>query len=305
VTADATELLEHLDDVPASTAPSRNGHGAERFRVTFNDKGKLLLPDVPAHDDHGGMCRWLTSVFNLNPTHPIIGGKREGLRGPEGHIVLERAGAPAIRFEPASKINTAAKLIENLSWRMIETDGAVHALKGEHCRSIAHVVRMLCGAHEAMSEKQEAAAIVGDFMLAAVAVEGFTTYGNSEQRYEAAMRLRRDVDETTGRALGPPKYLIDAATVDECTGELVGAGEIVISVSDLQDAARRHVGSSLPRGWLDGRMETLGWRRTILDGHQQPGRAGRQGHHATVNAYRGRLPGSDEQDHPVNVAVTK
>jgi hypothetical protein len=78
--------------------------------------------------------------------------------------------------------------------------------------------------------------------------------------------LRRAVDEQTGRAIGPARYLIDANT-----------GEYVIAVSDLNEAARRHVGSSIPRGWLPGRMDAMGWRRVTLDGHALPGRDGRSG----------------------------
>jgi hypothetical protein len=280
--------VEELSAV--QSRPVRNGHGADRFQVTFDGKGNLSLPEIPGHDDQPGLCAWLTGVFNLNVSHPITGGKREGLRGPEGHVVLARAGAAPIRFEPASKINSAAKLIETLSWRMIETDGAVHALKSPHCRQIAHVVRMLCGASEAMSDEQETEAIVGTFMQSAQAVEGHTTYGTSGQRYEAAVALRRAVDEVTGRSVGPARYLIDENT-----------GEMVMAVSDLQDAARRHVGSSLPHGWLDGRMEALDWARITLAGFGQPGRAGRRGPHARINAYRGILrPVAEDTDDPVN-----
>src|SRR5947209_3568368 len=118
---------------------SRNGNGAvDRWGVLFDAKGALLLPELADHDDLPGHCAWLTSVFNLTTQHPITGGRREGLLGPEGHVVLYRADAPPIRFEPAARINTPAKLIETLSWRMTSTDGAVHALKAEHCRLIAH-----------------------------------------------------------------------------------------------------------------------------------------------------------------------
>ena len=44
--------------------------------------------------------------------HRIAGGEREGLHGPDGHVVLRRAGAPQIRFEPATNLNSPAKLIE-------------------------------------------------------------------------------------------------------------------------------------------------------------------------------------------------
>jgi hypothetical protein len=75
-----------------------------------------------------------------------------------------------------------------------------------------------------------------------------------------------------------PTFLVDANT-----------GELVVPVGGLQRAARRYVGSSLPRGWLDARMEDFGWVRILLDGHALPGRGGRSGPHKTVSAYRGHV----------------
>ncbi len=253
------------------------GRRPATYKVSI-ENNKLVLPEMPASDDIAGCCAWLTCVFNLNPAHPITKGEHQGQRGPDGHISLTRADAPPIRFEPATKINTPGKLIETLSWRMLPTDGPIHALASTHCRQIAHVVRMLCGAVQSMSDEQETEGIVGTFMHAAISLEGATTYGTTGQRYEAAMALRREVDQATGRPIGPARYFID-----------VNTGEYVIAVSDLAEAARRHVGSSLPRGWLDARMEDLGWARITLQGYGQPGRDGRKGPHARINAYRGHL----------------
>jgi hypothetical protein len=61
----------------------------------------------------------------------------------------------------------------------------------------------------------------------------------------------------------------------------------VIAVSDLAEAARRHTGSGLTRGWLEARMDALGWKRITLDGHLESGRDGRKGPHARICAYRG------------------
>ena len=283
---------EKLQAAKQSADARRNESASTSYQVLFDNKGKPVLPVIPKLDDVAGHCAWLTSVFNLDPKHPITGGRREGLHGPEGHVNLTRADAPPIRFEPASKINTPAKLIETLSWRMTHTDNAVHALTSEHCRQIAHVIRMLCGATSTITEAQEALAIVGTFLQGAVPAEGLhTTYGTPSQRYEAATALRRELDQITGRPVGPPRYFVDAGIVDKETGELVTErGELVISVSDLQDASRRHIGSSLPHGWLAGRMSTAGWTRIELQGYGLPGRAGRQGPHARIGAYRGHLP---------------
>lgn len=200
-------------------------------------------------------------------------------------MVLKRRGAPPIRFEPASRINTPARLIEDLSWQALPTDGPVHALKAEHCREIAHVVRMLCGATRSMSDEEETASLVVAFLAGAVAREGMTTYGTTEQRYEAATALQRDTDDHTGRPIGPARYLIDSNT-----------GEYVVRVQDLGESFRRQLGSGLARGFIDGRMAGLGWTRAQLDAHALPGRAGRSGPHARCNVYRGLLAGPKDDE---------
>lgn len=254
--------------------------------------GKLTLAPVPAADDRAGQCAWLTAAFALDPRHPVTGGAREGLRGAAGHVVLDRAGAPPLRFEPASRINAPQRLIEDLSWQMLPSDGAVPGLKGEHCRAVAHVVRMLTDAAQVVTDAQETAGIVGTFLGAAQAVEGLTVYGTTAQRYEAATSLQRDLDDLTGRPIGAPRYLIDTNT-----------GELVIRASDLAEAGRRHVGSSLTRGWLDARMDNLGWTRLALDGHAVSGREGRHGPHARCHVYRGHLPGADDPDNGGSVTT--
>lgn len=277
---------DELRDLQDANRKNGTGSGATaRHSVMFDAKGKLLLPELPNHDDAAGLCSWLTAVFDLDTHHPVTGGIRQGLRGPDGHVVLSRADAAPIRFEPAARINNPTRLIETLSWQTLPTDGAIHALKADHCREISYAVRMLCGIHETMTDAQEAEGIVADLMSAADLVEGHTTYGTPGQRYEAAVALRRAIDDVTGRKMGSARYLLDLNT-----------GELVMAVSDLQETARRHVGSSLPRGWLDARMETLGWARITLQGYGQPGRAGRQGPHARIFAYRGLLPVRTDQD---------
>ena len=278
---------QRLRAVEESSHTRRNGSdptGKPTYKVTIKD-GKLQLPKPPEHGNMPALCAWLTCAFNLDRRHPITRGERQGPPGPQGHVVLRRADAPDIRFEPASRMNTPGKLIETLCWHMLPSDGAIFALKSDHCREVTYVTRMLCGAHESLVAAQEAAAIVGDLMQMAEPVEGATTYGTSGQRYEAAVALRRKVDEMTGRRVGPRRCLIDAST-----------GEFVVAIVDLQEAARHHIGSSLERGWLDSRMAELGWERVRLDGHQLPGRAGRQGPHARVDAYRGLLPSEGSLD---------
>lgn len=253
--------------------------------VMVDEKGKLTLPDPPAHDDRAALCLWLTVVFALDRTHPITGGMREGVRGAAGHVALLRRNAPALRFEPAARINTPARLVEDLSWQALPTDAAVPAFKGEHARQISHVIRMLCGANEALSDADETAGMVATFLGAAVCVEEHTIHGTSPQRYEAMISLQRDIDPSSGYVNGAPRYLIDATT-----------GELVIRVSDLHETARRFIGGSLARGWVDARMQNLGWTRVQLQGYAIPGRDGRNGPHARVDVYRGHLPNNDHDE---------
>lgn len=275
-----------------------------KLEVTIDDKGKLKLPPIPP--DYAGRCQWLTVVFSLTPTHPITGAKWQGPRGPDGQIVLPRAaGAADLRFEPARSINTPIRLTESFTGRRHPKDGPVYAFKGEHCRQIAYVIETMCETSRALSEADEAAGIVGTYMQSAEAVDGHTTYGTAGQRYEAARALSRRFDD--GHMGGAPRYLIDDLTgprVDETTGEVIDQDkpvEYVIAVSELADAARRHVGGSIPRGWLDARMECLGWQRIQLQGYGLPGRAGRKGPHARIDAYRGSFSDPDVQ---VNATVS-
>lgn len=244
------------------------------YAVTFTDTKppKLVLPATPAHDDLAGLLAWVTSVLRLDPRHPATTATHEGQRGQDGHVEIRRAGLPAIRFEPAASINSARRFLPALGWQLHPTDGEPYGFRDEHCRRIAHVLRLACGVCAAPDAAQEAAGIIGTFMSSGEPVQGLTTYGTPADRHEAAESLR-------SVALSPPRYLIDANT-----------GEFVIRVSDLQEAGRRHVGSSLQHGWLDARMQHLGWTRAQLQGYAQVGRDGRKGPHSRCDVYRGHLP---------------
>jgi hypothetical protein len=264
------DLAAALNVKPAAA----NGAKPDTPTVSFDEKGKLVLGAVPAVDDIAGQGAWLTAVFNLDPAHPVTRAERQGIAGPEGHAELHRAGAPSIRLEPIKVVSAPARLIESINGWAIPTDGPMHAIKGEHCRLIAHVVRVLCGTSARVTVEQETHAILGAFQQSAKAVEGLTIHGTSAQRFEAADALGGH--DPADRDL---RYLIDLNT-----------GELIIRVSDLADVARRHEGSSLPRGWLDARLAAIGFQRATLDGHALEGRSGRTGPHARCAVYRGVLP---------------
>lgn len=275
-------LQAQLDNGGAPATPSAAP------AVTFGQKGELILPAVPGAQDTAGLAAWLTCVYNLDPGHPIVGGAREGLRGAAGHAVLVRRGAPDMRHEPVSRVNNPPRLVEDIAWQTTPSDGAVHAFKAGHCRDIALAIRRLCGTTRALSDKAETASLVAAALDETVAVEGHTTFGTSGERYEAASALQRDLDDHTGRPIGPPRHLIDRNT-----------GEVVIRVRDLAESVRRQLGSSLSRGWLDGRLDGLGWARVELQGFALPGRTGRTGPHARCDVFRGVLTRRDD-DQSVN-----
>lgn len=233
------------------------------------EDGKLTLPPIPEHDDHAGLCRWITVAFNLDPRHPIRDGRRDGDAGPRGHAVLLRVEAPEIRFEPITQLGEPRSLIPVLSSYKLPTDGIVHDLKAAHCRQVFHVVTMLCAIGTATTAEQETWGIVGDLLLIGEAVGGFTLRGTVAQRYEAAGELRRGPD-------GRPRYLVDEQT-----------GEVAVMASEMQAIARRHVGATMSHGWLDARIAGIGWERVLLDAWERPGRAGRRGDHRRCVVYRG------------------
>ena len=71
----------------------------------------------------------------------------------------------------------------------------------------------------------------------------------------------------------------------------------MIRARDLQSAARAHLGASLPRGWLDARIDNLRWQRITCQGYALPGRPGRTGPHLRNAIYRGVLPtGEADED---------
>lgn len=286
--ASVEQAYSHPAREPWSASTSRKVVAtAQKYEVTFTDDKtpKLVLPVVPEHDDLPGLLAWLTTVLALDPAHPVTDVRHEGQRGPDGHVHITRAGAGSIRFEPARAISTARQMLPALIFQRHPSDGEPYGFRDQDCRTIAHVITKACGVCAAPDEAQEAAAIVGTFTFRAEPVEGFTTYGTTAQRYEAAEELRSGFDAYEDRRGGHSRYLVDDHT-----------GEIVIRVSDLQVAAREHTGSSVRHGWLDARIDHLGWARVRLEGRALPGREGRTGPHLRCDVYRGHLPSDDADE---------
>ena len=263
--------------------------GRRRLRLEVKARGSQVVAPPSIHPGTGRAYVWLDE-------RPCAWAPAWLLRRP----APARTAAAADHLDPLRRV-PADVYVPLLTRRNIERGGYVSCPLHEgdndpslgftnaHARTIAHVVRLLCGVSRAPSVVQETAGIVGTFLHGAVAVEGFTTYGQTSQRYDALVALRREREQKTGRYTGDPRFLVDKQT-----------GEFVIRVSDLQAAAREHTGSSVPHGWLDARMEHLGWRRCRLEGYGLLGRAGRrQGPHARADVYRGHLPASPDDDEGV------
>ena len=186
------------------------------------------------------------------------------------------------------------RLIEDLTWQAIPTDDATPALKGDHCRVIAHVIRQLCGATRAMTDEQETIGIVGAYLGAAAPIEK-----SHDLRHRTAtlrsrhVALRRDVDGCEpAEPLGQPRYLVNANT-----GELVDA-----AFEDQTDVARRYIGSSLARGWLDARHgeRRLGSRPARRPLPTPGATDATQGTHARCDTYRCHLPHEPDDSQAVN-----
>ena len=171
--------------VAASLAALNGGAPVEyaHYEVAFEGTPpKLVLPEPPAYDAPVSLCAWLTCVLQLDPAHPVVGAVKQGNHGATGHVVITRAGAPDIRLEPASAINTARQLLPILVWQLQPTDGEPYGFKDEHTRRIAHVLRLLCGTNTGITEAEETMNVVTHYLSNAVAVEGHTTYGSSAER---------------------------------------------------------------------------------------------------------------------------
>ncbi len=260
----------------ADKDPSRARFDAYKVQWEEGAKGKpakLIMPGIPNHDDLAGQLAWLTSVLNLDRGHPVTKAVRYGKHGQDGAVELERADALPLRFEPAAVMNTSRRLLPALGWQLLPTDAQPHGFKDEDCRTVAHVVQLAVGVCKAPTAAQDAAGVVSTFISRSTPIHGHSTYGTITEKWPGLNAL---VKPDRDSRYGASNYLVDSNT-----------GELAIRVSDLKLAARDHEGSSLPHGWLDYRMEALGWKRVMVEGRQRPGREGLKGPHLAMLFWRG------------------
>lgn len=273
--ATGCDEVEIMRALKADRDPTRARFDAYNVQWEDGAKGKpkkLVMPGLPAHDDLAGQLAWLTSVLNLDREHPVTKAVRYGRHGQDGAVELERAEALPLRFEPAAVMNTSRRLLPALGWQLLPTDAQPHGFKDEDCRTIAHVVQLAIGVCKAPTAAQDAAGVVSTFIFRSTPIYEHTTYGPIDERYAALHALvRPDRDRASN-------YLVDRNT-----------GELVIRVCDLKAAAREHEGTGLPHGWLDYRMEALGWQRITIEGRRESGRAGLRSAHLRSSFWRGML----------------
>lgn len=255
---------------------------ADHYAVDRDAKtGKPILPELPATDDPGAQSWWLTNVFNLDRAHAVTGAQYTGLSGGRGNVEISRDGAAHIHFEPATRLNKGTTLQESLSWQTIPTDGIPWPWSNAQCVTVVRIVNLLCAAGGKVSREQETESIATALMGQAQEVVGHIA-GSPAERYEAIANLKPPEDGN-GRPIGM-RYLVDADT-----------GEFVMRASDLLAVSRKMYGS-LPHGWLDARMQELGWQRLRVQGYALPGRDGRAGPHLRCDVFIGRLSDLEEGD---------
>lgn len=259
----------YVDTDEVAARRSSRQHGLYRVEWDKTRKpAKPILPTPPGYEDDHGQSLWVTSVLNLDRSHPVVSAVHQGLSGALGHIVLQRLEAPEIRFEPASKISTAQKMADELVWQLLPTDGEPYPWTNNQAVTIARVVRLLCGTEKGSTTTQETEHIVSTYLDAAIPHEGHT-HQTSAQRAEMAVSMRGED--------GQRHYGIDLDT-----------GEMLIRVGDLQRMAREIIGGGISYGWLDARMDAVGWQRVRLEGHRLGnGGPGHRGEHVRADVYRG------------------
>jgi hypothetical protein len=256
---------------------------AERYKVTGTD-AKPDLPDVPSASDAPDQCGWMTSVLNLDPVHPIIGGHHRGEEGGRGHIELPRLECEPVWFKPASHLQTGKTLRGDLRWCLTPSDGMPYHWTDWQAERIATVVHWLCGRSAVITAREQTKLILTAYIEAAGEVAG-NTYGGSAERYEAAVLLRPELDNW-GKVV-TLRYLIDLHGPEPM---------IAIRVSDLAGVARKVLGRGLERGELEAEMEAFGWEEVPIQGYSVDGRAGRvRGTHAACHIYRGPVASLYEQ----------
>lgn len=236
---------------------------------------KPILPDLPTGTDTAGQCSWLTCVLHLDARHPVTGGIHHGHSGGRGHVELTRLDAESLFFEPASVMTTGAKLAEELVWQLLPADGDPYPWSNAQAVRIARVAHWLCASSSGLTDDQETVLIVSTLLDVSGETVGYT-YGTSAQRAEAAQRLHPEENNHGRPTL--THYLVDQDTE-----------ELVVRVSDLGRIARSIVGGSIAHGWLDARMERLGWVRRELQGYVGNDRA-QASAHKRIGIYRGTLP---------------
>jgi hypothetical protein len=284
---DAKAIEAELAKVNASRCRPPLDHGEvariaasiARYAPTTDKKGKALLAALPGQQDRQGLLEWLNATLGLDAQHPATGVAITGAAGSAARIEIHRHATAGLVIEPAEATDVPRRLASALTWGGLPGDTVAPTLSVPQCAMVGWCLRALGDAANRTAANDEASDVLDAHLGAAQAIEGHTIHGDAQACYQAAKALQGTQPDRFGAEYDPGRYLIDANT-----------GELVIRVSDLHAAARRVHGGALPRGFLEGRLTALGWRRVVIEGHEQPGRAGRRGPRARCIAMAGFPP---------------
>jgi hypothetical protein len=243
-----------------------------RYEPTSDKKGKPLLAELPDGQDREGLLAWLGATLRFAADHPATGVLRTGNSGGAARLEVQRKAAPSVVFEPAATVDVPGRLATALAWSSTVGDGVAPTLSPPQCQMVGWCLRALCDLAATTTADEEAHGVIADLLGAAELVEGHTILGDAQQRYAAVLALRGSSEARYDRPeWDPGRVLVDRET-----------GLVVARLSDLQSAARRVHGGGVPRGFVEGRLAAIGWRRVVLEGHEAPGRAGRAGPRAAA-----------------------
>jgi hypothetical protein len=243
-----------------------------RYEPAVDKKGKPLLAALPDGQDREGLLAWLGATLRFAADHPATGVLRTGNSGGAARLEVQRKAAPSVVFEPAATVDVPGRLATALAWSSTVGDGVAPTLSPPQCQMVGWCLRALCDLAATTTADEEAHGVIADLLGAAELVEGHTILGDAQQRYAAVLALRGSSEARYDRPeWDPGRVLVDRET-----------GLVVARLSDLQSAARRVHGGAVPRGFVEGRLAAIGWRRVVLEGHKAPGRAGRAGPRAAA-----------------------
>lgn len=169
---------------------------------------------------------------------------------------------------------TAKTWRADITFQLLAGDGRPYGWSDEDCGRIAYVIHQMAKVENAFDIVAESQSIINTYRERAVAVPVDITTG-PVAKFEAAVAIRA-IEDDYGR-VKQYRYGVDAKD------------NMLIRVTDLIQTTRAMFPGTLANGWLDGRMDLIGFVKTSFQGYAQRGVEGRRnGGHAIGNVYMGK-----------------